>query len=450
MSPPALTGEPGNASASSLRSIGRALRNRNYRLFFAGQSVSMIGTWLTRVATSWLVYRLTGSALLLGIVGFAGQIPTFFLAPLAGVWVDRWSRHRVLVVTQALAMLQSAALAALAWSSRMTVVHIAALSVVQGLINAFDMPARQAFVVEMVADRDDLPNAIALNSSMVNAARLIGPSVAGMLIAAGRGGVVLRHRRGQLPGGDRVAAGHANHGPPAGPAHDPGAGPSWPKASATWSAILPIRSVLLLLALVSLMGMPYTVLMPVVATQVLHGRAHTLGFLMAASGAGALTGALYLASRTSVVGLGRVIAIAAAVFGVGLLRFRLSRVLWLSLILMVPTGMGMMVQMAASNTVLQTIVDEDKRGRVMSFYAMAFFGTVPFGSLLAGSLADKVGATNTIGIGGIACVVGAALFFRALPELRRLARPTYVRLGILPEIAGGLRSTSPLPVTPDE
>ncbi len=444
-----MSGDLGDASAKSLRSIGRALRNRNYRLFFAGQSVSLIGSWLTRVATSWLVYRLTGSALLLGIVGFAGQIPTFFLAPLAGVWVDRWNRHRVLVVTQALAMLQSASLAALAWSGRMTVTQIAALSVVQGLINAFDMPARQAFVVEMVADRNDLPNAIALNSSMVNAARLIGPSVAGILIGLfGEGWcfaidavsylaviasllamrITVRPRAprttrvgAELAEGFRYVVGH-----------------------------VPIRSVLLLLAVVSLMGMPYTVLMPLVATQVLHGGAHTLGFLMAASGAGALAGALYLASRTTVVGLGRVIAIAAAVFGASLIAFSLSRVLWVSLLLMVPTGMGMMVQMAASNTVLQTLVDEDKRGRVMSFYAMAFFGTVPFGSLLAGSLADKVGASNTIGIGGLACVVGSALFFRSLPELRRLARPTYVRLGIVPEIAEGLRSTARLPVAPEE
>jgi MFS family permease len=213
---------------------------------------------------------------------------------------------------------------------------------------------------------------------------------------------------------------------------------------------LPIRSVLLLLAVVSLMGMPYTVLMPVVASSVLHGGAHTLGFLMAASGAGALAGALYLASRTSVVGLGRVIGISAAIFGASLIAFALSRSLWLSLVLMVPTGTGMMVQMAASNTVVQTLVDEDKRGRVMSFFAMAFFGTVPFGSLLAGTLAQRIGAPNTIGLGGVACILGAALFFRALPELRRHARPVYERLGILPEVAEGLRSASRPPITPED
>ena len=442
-----MSGERRDSPAKSLASIGRALRNRNYRLFFVGQSISLIGTWLTRIATSWLVYRLTGSALLLGIVGFAGQIPTFFLAPVAGVWVDRWNRHRV--VTQALALLQSASLAALAWSSRMTVFHIAALSVVQGLINAFDMPARQAFVVEMVADRNDLPNAIALNSSMVNAARLIGPSVAGILIGLfGEGWCFAIDAISYLAVIASLLAMRITA--LARPPRTTRVGAELAEGFHYVVGHVPIRSVLLLLAVVSLMGMPYTVLMPVVATQVLHGRAHTLGFLMAASGAGALGGALYLASRTSVLGLGRLIAISAAVFGASLLAFSLSHVVWLSLILMVPTGMGMMVQMAASNTVLQTLVDEDKRGRVMSFYAMAFFGTVPFGSLLAGSLADTVGAANTIGIGGIVCVVGAALFFRALPELRRLARPTYVRLGIVPEIAEGLRSTARLPVAPEE
>jgi MFS family permease len=439
-------------AAQPLRTIGRALRHRNYRLFFVGQGISLIGTWLTRVATSWLVYRLTGSAFVLGVIGFVGQIPTFFLAPVAGVWVDRWNRHRTLVVTQVLAMIQSALLAALAWrrpTEHSTIAGIAALSVFQALINAFDMPARQAFVVQMVDDRADLANAIALNSSMVNAARLIGPSVAGILIALfGEGWcfaidaasylavigsllamrlaprpIVPRNTRvtAELVEGLRYVVGH-----------------------------LPIRSVLLLLAVVSLMGMPYTVLMPIEATEVLHGRAHTLGFLMAASGAGALAGALYLAARTSVLGLGRVIGVSAAIFGASLIGFSLSRTLWLSLALMVPTGMGMMLQMAASNTVVQTLVDEDKRGRVMSFFAMAFFGTVPFGSLLAGSLAQRIGAPRTIGLGGIVCVVGAALFFRVLPELRRHARPTYERLGILPEVAEGLQSASQPPVTPED
>jgi len=415
---------------SVVRAVGRSLRSRNYRLFFAGQSISLIGTWLTRVATSWLVYRLTRSALLLGVVGFAGQIPTFFLAPIAGVWVDRWDRHRVLLWTQVLAMIQSALLAAFAIAETITVVEIALLSAMQGIINAVDMPARQAFLIEMIENRDDLPNAIALNSSMVNGARLIGPSLAGVLIAAvGEGWCFAIDAVSYLAviasllamRVERRAAAHVSRRVLA----------QLREGLAYAAGFTPIRAVLSLLALVSLMGMPYSVLMPVIATEVLHGDANTLGFLMAASGLGALLGALYLASRRSVVGLGRVNAIAAATFGLGLIAFSRSRILPLSLVLMLVSGCAMMIQMAASNTILQTIVDEDKRGRVMSFYAMAFFGTVPLGSLLAGALADRIGAPDTILVGGLGCVVGALLFMRALPELRRLARPIYVRRGIV-------------------
>ena len=434
---------------SNLRSLGRALRHRNYRLFFGGQSISLVGTWLTRVATGWLVYRLTGSALLLGLVGFAGQIPTFFLAPLAGVWVDRWNRHRVLVVTQVLAMIQSALLAAFALTGTITVVHVLVLSAFQGIINAFDMPARQAFVVEMIEDRADLPNAIALNSSMVNAARLLGPSMAGMLITGfGEGLCFLIDAISYLAViasllAMRVKAREA-------PRESSPVMKDMIEGFRYVAGFQPIRAILLLLGLVSLMGMPYVVLMPVVATEVLHGGAHTLGFLMAASGLGALLGALYMASRRTVLGLGRVIPIAAAAFGLGLAAVSHSSVIWISLPLMLVTGMGMMMQMASSNTVLQTIVDEDKRGRVMSFFAMAFFGTAPFGSLLAGSLADWIGASDTLLVGGIACVAGALLFVRELPELRRLVRPIYVRLGILPEIAEGLQSASQATVPPED
>ena len=415
-------------------SLGRALHHRNYRLFFGGQSLSLIGTWLTRIATSWLVYRLTGSTITLGVVGFAGQIPTFVIAPFAGVWVDRWNRHRVLVVTQALAMLQSAALAALWFSGRINVPSVVGLSVFQGVINAFDVPARQSFVIQMVEDREDLPNAIALNSSMVNAARLLGPSIGGVLIAiVGEGwcfaidalsyvaviGSLLAMR---IPRAARVSSGKRLL-------------VELREGFRYAAGFVPIRNVLLLLALVSFMGMPYTVLMPVIATRILGGGAHTLGFLMAASGLGALTGTLYLASRESVLGLGRVIVLASAAFGVGLIAFSRSHVFWLSFGVLVPTGLGMMVQMAASNTVVQTVVDEDKRGRVMSFFAMAFFGTVPFGSLFAGVMAARFGAQNTIAFGGATCILGSLLFLRKLPELRRLARPVYVRLGILQDMA---------------
>lgn len=435
-------------SNAGLRTLGRALRHRNYRLFFSGQTISLIGTWLTRVATSWLVYRLTDSAFLLGVVGFAGQIPTFFLAPFAGVWVDRWNRHRVLVATQVLAMIQSALLAYFALTHTITVVHVILLSVFQGLINAFDMPARQAFVVQMIEDRADLPNAIALNSSMVNAARLVGPSVGGMLIAAvGEGwcfaidafsyvaviGSLLAMKN------FRVTV-----------AREPKR--VWEdlrEGFAYVSGFRPIRAILLLLALISLMGMPYMVLMPVMASDVLHGGAHTLGFLMAASGLGALFGALYLASRRSVLGLGKVIVIAAALFGIAVALFSQSHLVWLSLLLMLLTGGAMMTHMAASNTLLQTILDEDKRGRVMSFYAMAFVGSAPFGSLLAGALAGKIGAPATLLFGGIVCVVGAILFLRVLPKLRTDVRPIYQRLGILP-LAEGLQGVAQLTVPPED
>ena len=434
----AATGSPG-----SLASIGRALRHRNYRLFFSGQSISLIGTWLTRVATSWLIYRLTGSALLLGILGFAGQIPTFILAPLAGVLVDRWDRYRVLLVTQVLAMIQSGLLAALALAGVINVWHVLALSVFQGLINAFDMPARQSMVVQMVEDRADLPNAIALNSSMVNAARLLGPAAAGVLIAAvGEGwcffvdalsyvAVITSLLLMQIAPRPRPA--RSKH-----VLHEMRDGFRYASGSA------PIRSVLLLLAVVSLMGMPYTVLLPVIAREVLRGGAGTLGALTAASGLGALVGALYLASRKSVLGLGRVIVGSATLFGVGLVGLSRVGVLWLALPLMLVTGGGMMLQMSSSNTILQTIVDEDKRGRVMSLFAMAFFGASPIGSLLAGALASRMGAQNTILVGGLVCIVAAGVFLRQLPELRRVVRPIYVRMGILPEIASSL-APSPEP-----
>jgi MFS family permease len=435
-------------AVTGLRSIGRALRHRNYRLFFSGQSVSLIGTWLTRVATSWLIYRLTGSALLLGVLAFVGQIPTFVLAALAGVLVDRWDRYRVLVVTQVLAMIQAGVLAALALAGVINVWHVLALSVFQGLVNAFDMPARQSMVVQMVEDRADLPNAIALNSSMVNAARLLGPAAAGVLIAAvGEGwcffidavsyvAVIASLLSMRIAPRPRTARStrvlHEMH-----------------EGFLYASGFAPIRALLLLMAVVSLVGMPHTVLLPVIAREVLGGGAGTLGALTAASGLGALVGALYLASRKNVLGLGRVIVGSAALFGVGLVGFSRVGVLWLALPLMLATGAGMMLLMASSNTILQTIVDEDKRGRVMSLFAMAFFGTLPFGSLLAGALAIRLGAQNTILVGGVVCILAAVVFLRALPDLRLAVRPIYVRMGILPEIAQGLQSAEQLTRPPE-
>jgi MFS family permease len=411
-------------------SLLRALRHRNYRLFFAGQSLSLVGTWITRIATSWLIYRLTGSALLLGVVGFCGQIPTLFLAPVAGVFVDRWNRHRVLLVTQVLSMLQSLALAVLALAGVITVAEVLVLQVFQGVINAFDTPARQAFVVTMIEDRADLPNAIALNSLMVNASRILGPSIGGVLIAAvGEGWCFLVDAISYLA---VIASLLAMRLPRA--ARRPAETRVTEELRAGFRYVTrfaPIRTALLLLALVSTMGMPYTVLMPAVAAKVLHGGPHTLGLLMGASGVGALGGALYLASRPTVVGLGRVIAIASAVFGAGLVGFGLSRALWLSLLILPLVGAGFMVSLAATNTIVQTITEEHLRGRVMAFYTMAFLGTAPLGSLLAGVLAHWIGEPMTIVLGGAACVLGAAWFATRLPRLRELVRPIYVEQGIV-------------------
>ncbi|HKG91554.1 MAG TPA: MFS transporter [Gemmatimonadaceae bacterium] len=413
--------------------IARAFKHRNYRLFFSGQSVSLVGTWITRIATSWLVYRLTDSALLLGLVGFCGQIPTLLLAPVAGVMVDRWDRHRILLWTQLLSALQSLALALLAFTDTITVGWILALQVVQGIINAFDTPARQAFVVQMVEDRADLPNAIALNSTMVNGSRIIGPSIGGVIIAAvgeawcflidgiSYAAVIasllaMRVERAERPARrgailDELRAGFRYV-----------------------SGFAPVRTALLLLALVSTMGMPYTVLMPVIASKTLHGGPHTLGLLMTASGLGAVAGALYLASRRSVVGLGRVMVVATLAFGAGLVAFGLTRSLWTALIVLPVVGAGFMVEMASTNTILQTVVEEHLRGRVMSFYTMAFLGTAPIGSLLAGVVADRVGASATVLLGGVACIAGGLWLALRLPTLREQVRPIYVERGILSSV----------------
>ena len=415
----------------SISHAWRALTHRNFRLFFGGQSVSLVGTWMTRIATSWLVYRLTGSALLLGLVGFAGQIPTFLLAPFAGVWVDRLNRQRVLVVTQVLAMLQSFALAGLTLAKIITIHEILALSVFQGLINAFDMPGRQAFMVEMVEDRQDLGNAIAINSSMVNMARLIGPSLAGIVIAAvGEGYCFLIDGISYIA----VIASLLMMRLPA-VAIQRAATSMLEQLKEGWvyvSGFTPVRNILLLFAIVSLMGMPYTVLMPIFAGRILQGGPSTLGFLMAAVGIGALISGISLALRKTVLGLGKMIPIAAAMFGGGLILFATSRMLWISLVLLLVTGFGMMQQMAASNTIIQTIVPEGKRGRVMSYYTMAFVGMAPFGSLLAGVLAHAMGAPLTLIFNGLGCLAGAAWFATRLKNIRSLIRPVYIDLGILP------------------
>ena len=408
----------------------RALRHRNFKLFFAGQSISLIGTWMTRVATSWLVYRLTGSALLLGVVGFAGQIPTFLLAPFAGVLVDRLNRRKMLVWTQALAGLQSLALAGLTLAKMITIHEIIWLSVLQGLINAFDMPGRQAFLIQMVEDKEDLGNAIALNSSMVNVARLIGPALAGFVIAGvGEGYCFLIDGISYLAVIASLLMMRVNI------AQARRAATSMlEQLKEGWTYVRefpPIRTILLLFALISLMGMPFMVLMPIFASDVLHGGPHTLGFLLGASGVGALISAISLALRRTVRGLTTMIQISAALFGVGLICFGLSRILLLSMLLMVVVGFGMMQGLAASNTVIQTLVPEDKRGRVMSYYTMAFVGMAPFGSLLAGGLAHRMGAPHAVMITGAFCLAGSVWFTTQLKSIRKIMRPIYVEMGII-------------------
>jgi MFS family permease len=387
---------------------------------------------MTRVATSWLVYRLTKSSLLLGTVGFAGQIPTFLLAPLAGVIVDRIDRRKVLLWTQVLAMVQSLLLAWLTLAHRVTIGEILGLSAMQGVINAFDMPGRQSFMVKMVENRKDLSNAIAINSSMVNTARLIGPSLAGLLIAATNEGwcflvdgisyiaVVASLLMMRVP--------HTRE-----ERHEASMFEQLREGWTYVSNSTPMRTILLMFALLSLMGWPFMVLMPIFAAQVLHGGPHTLGFLMGAVGVGSLISALSLAMRRSVRGLTKLIPIAALVFGAGLICFGLSTSLWISLPLMFATGFGMMQGLTISNTIIQTLVDEKMRGRVMSYYTMAFVGMAPWGSLLAGAMAHAIGAPHTVIVSGVACILGAIWFWSRLPAIRKDMRPIYERLGIVPQ-----------------
>jgi MFS family permease len=409
----------------------RALRHRNFQLFFVGQGISVVGTWMTRVATSWLVYRLTHSALLLGVVSFAGQIVSFALGPVAGVWVERLDRRKLLVWTQAAAAVQSLALAALTLSGHITLGEIIALTALQGVINAFDMPGRQSFLVQMVEDRRDLSNAIAINSSMANGARLVGPALAGLIIGVHGEGwcflidgvsycaviaslLLMRVSRVDMHRASSNMLAQMREG--------------WDYVT----TFRPIRTILLFFALLSLMGYSYSVLLPVFAGQILHGDARTLGWLTGASGVGALISALSLTVRKSVLGLTRMLQIASATLGAALILFGLSRTLWLSLVFMVLVGFGMMQAAAVSNTVIQSLVPEDKRARVMSYYTMAFFGASPFGSLFAGALAHRIGAPATVMLTGACCIAGAVWFTLDLPKVRAIMRPIYQQMGLLP------------------
>jgi MFS family permease len=408
----------------------RALQHRNFQLFFSGQLISLIGTWMQSVAQAWLVYRLTKSALLLGSVGFASQIPVFLLAPFGGIAADRTNRQKLVIVTQTAAMILAGILAWLTLTGRVQVWHIFILAALLGVVNAFDIPGRQSFLVDMVG-KPDLMNAIALNSSMFNGARVIGPAIAGILVAKiGEGwcfaanslsyvavivGLLLMNVHSP-----RRDTGHS-------PIEDMIEGFRWVNQTRI------IRALLLLIGLVSLVAMPYTVLMPVFADKILHGGARGLGILMGATGVGALFGALTLAAKTGVKGLGRWVAITCASLGVSLILFSFSRSLWLSVALLLPVGYSMMLQMACSNTLIQTMVPDNLRGRVMSVYSMMFMGMAPFGAFFGGALAHRVGAPITVGIGGVACVIAASFFWRALPDLRIEARKLIVAQGL----AGG-------------
>jgi len=414
----------------TLKFLGRALSHRNYRLWFAGQGTSLIGTWMQMIAMSWLVYRLTNSPVLLSLNAFTGSIPMFLFAPIAGTFVDRWNRHRLLLATQTAAMIQAGLLATLTLTGLIAVWHIFILSFFLGLVNAFDMPARQAFVVEMVDDRADLSNAIALNSAMFNGARLVGPSLAGLTVAAfGEGICFLLNALSFLAVILALLSMRLQHGLSRRPASHPFEGL---KEGFRYAfSFAPIRYLLLVLVVQNFFGMQYVVLMPVFARDILHGGAHTQGFLVAASGVGAVASAIGLASKRSVLGLEKLAFWGLGLFGLSVMGFCFSRNLYLSLSLMVFAGVGMMVVLIACNTIIQTLVDEDKRGRVMSLHAMATVGCFPFGSLMAGALASYLGVPHTVLVSSAGCVAAACVFGLKLPKLRSITRPIYLSRGII-------------------
>ena len=413
--------------------MGRALAHRNFRLFVVGQGISVLGTWMQQIGTVWLVYRLTQSSLLLGVADFTAQIPAALILPLAGVLTDRWRRHRTVLAAQTLMMIQAFALMTLTVTGVISVWQILVLSALLGVVSAFDATARQAFVIEMVERPDDLGNAIAINSSVFNAARLLGPAVAGIVIAlCGEWPCFLLNGLSYLAVLASLLAMRVR--PVAAAAKGDGIVAGLSEVFGYIAGSMPIRTILVLLGIVSMMSAPLTVLMPLLATQVLRGGPYTLGLLTAALGAGALAASLYLAARKSVIGLGRVIAMATAAFGLGLAGLSLSHSLGISLVLLMATGFAMVAQMAASNAVLQTIVEEEKRGRVMSFYTLAFFGMGPLGSLLAGAMAGAVGIGPTFLTFGAICFTASMVFTALLPSFRKAIWPLYVRAGLLSEV----------------
>jgi len=417
----------------NIKTVFRALRHQNYRLFFAGQSISLVGTWMQQMAVSWWVFYKYQDVFLLGVVGFSSQIATFLLAPFAGVIADRHHRHHLLLITQSLAMLQAGILFVLYVTNTLAAWNVILLSLFLGVVNAFDIPVRQAFTVDMINDREDLSNAIALNSSMVNAARLIGPSIGGILIALfGEGTCFLLNALSyvavlislvlmKLPRWEKSSR------------HNESVMLQLREGFAYAANFMPIRTILMLLSVISMVAGGVQALMPFFAKEIFHGDSKTLGYLMSASGLGALIGAIFLAGRKNVLGLSRVIARTAALFGAGVIIFSRTSFLTVGIPVLLFSGFGMMVQMASSNIILQTIVEEDKRGRVMSFYTMAFMGLSPFGSLFSGVLAARIGADNTLLWGGSLCIIAAIVFALQLPTIRSFIRPLYIKKGILAE-----------------
>lgn len=398
-----------------------ALKVRNFQLFFAGQLISLVGTWMDNIAEAWLIYRLTGSSLKLGTVGFCGQIPVFLFAPLGGIVADRYNRHKIIIATQTLSMIFAGILAVLTLTHRVQVWHVFALAACMGVVNAFDIPARQAFLSDMVG-RENLMNAIALNSSMFNGARIVGPAVAGILVASiGEGWCFASNSLSYIAVISGLLMMRLHYRPRAGareksPLQDIVEGFRFVKNAK------PIRYLLLLLGLVSLVGMPYSVLMPIFADRILHGGARGLGILMGATGVGALAGALTLALKKGLKGISKIISYCALGFGTSLILFSFSRSFWLSALFLIPVGFSMMVQMASSNTLLQSMSPDHLRGRVLAVYSMMFMGMAPFGALFAGGIADRIGAPLTVAIGGVACICGGLFFARNLDTFRTAAR----------------------------
>lgn len=431
-------------SLDSIKNIFASLKSRNYRLYFTGQGISLIGTWMQNIAMSWLVYRLTGSALLLGVVAFTSQFPTFILSPFAGVLTDRFNRLRIMIVAQTLFMLHAITLAVLTLTGTIAVWHIIFLSVLFGFISAFDAPARQSLVVDLIDKPKNLGNAIALNSAIFNGARLIGPAIAGIIIAIVGEGICF-----SINAASYIAV-------------------IWAllaikikfkvktitkvklRESLTEGfnytfGFIPIRVLIILLGIMSLFGLPYVVLMPAYAKEVLNGSSDTLGFLMSATGAGALSAALFLASRKTILGTGKIISISGICFGAGIVIVSFSDYFILSLFSLFITGFGMIASISSINTLIQTLSEEDKRGRVMSFYAMALMGMNPIGNLIAGASASAIGVPVTLLTGGIVTIFAAAWFERKRPVIRKYTRPVYIKKGIIKEVAEGIQTASTLP-----